>query len=158
VLEQYIARIQQEPVTLAREQLLKQLNESLESLTDSVDSLADSFSPFYSSDPRRSNLGFRTFANGGVMTAWGEMPLNRYANGGVANSPQVAMFGEGRTPEAYVPLPDGRTIPVTMQGSNDNRPIVQNLHFHGPVTKETASLARKGAFAGVQEARRSLGR
>ena len=26
------------------------------------------------------------------------------------------MFGEGTRPEAYVPLPDGRTIPVTMQG------------------------------------------
>jgi hypothetical protein len=27
------------------------------------------------------------------------------------------MFGEGSTPEAYVPLPDGRSIPVTMKGS-----------------------------------------
>jgi hypothetical protein len=28
----------------------------------------------------------------------------------------LSMFGEGRQPEAYVPLPDGRSIPVTMQG------------------------------------------
>lgn len=56
------------------------------------------------------------FANGGIMTGGGSMPLNKYANGGVARSPQLAMFGEGSRPEAYVPLPDGRTIPVTMQG------------------------------------------
>lgn len=56
------------------------------------------------------------FANGGIMTARGEIPLNKYAMGGVARSPQVAIFGEGRTPEAYVPLPDGRSIPVSMKG------------------------------------------
>ena len=58
------------------------------------------------------------FANGGIMTAGGPLPLNRYAMGGIANSPQLAMFGEGRTPEAYVPLPDGRRIPVAMQGGS----------------------------------------
>lgn len=56
------------------------------------------------------------FANGGIMTASGPMPLRTYASGGVANSPQVAIYGEGSKPEAYVPLPDGRTIPVTMRG------------------------------------------
>ena len=56
------------------------------------------------------------FANGGIMTGDGPMPLKTYANGGIANSPQLAMFGEGSMPEAYVPLPDGRRIPVAMQG------------------------------------------
>lgn len=56
------------------------------------------------------------FANGGVMSKYGSMPLQRYANGGIAHKPQVAVFGEGAHREAYVPLPDGRTIPVTMQG------------------------------------------
>jgi lambda family phage tail tape measure protein len=56
------------------------------------------------------------FANGGVMSGAGSAPLTRYANGGVATSPQLAEFGEGPTPEAFVPLPDGRTIPVTMRG------------------------------------------
>ncbi|MFZ5675865.1 MAG: hypothetical protein ACOZAM_23155 [Pseudomonadota bacterium] len=55
------------------------------------------------------------FAKGGIMTGRGSMPLRRYAGGGVANSPQLAMFGEGSKPEAYVPLPDGRSIPVKMQ-------------------------------------------
>lgn len=58
------------------------------------------------------------FANGGIMTSAGPVSLNAYANGGVANRPQLALFGEGSTPEAYVPLPDGRTIPVTMTGMN----------------------------------------
>ena len=57
-----------------------------------------------------------SFANGGIMTSQGSMPLNAYANGGIANSPQMAIFGEGRMPEAYVPLPDGRSIPVSMKG------------------------------------------
>lgn len=56
------------------------------------------------------------FANGGIMTEFGSVPLRAYARGGIANSPQMAMFGEGSRPEAYVPLPDGRSIPVTMQG------------------------------------------
>lgn len=46
----------------------------------------------------------------------GPLPLNKYSSGGIANSPQLALFGEGRMNEAYVPLPDGRSIPVTMTG------------------------------------------
>lgn len=60
------------------------------------------------------------FANGGIMTSSGVLPLTAYSNGGVANKPQLALFGEGRMNEAYVPLPDGRTIPVTMTGANQS--------------------------------------
>jgi hypothetical protein len=56
------------------------------------------------------------FANGGIMTGDGPMPLKKYASGGIANSPQLALYGEGSRPEAFVPLPDGRRIPVAMQG------------------------------------------
>jgi TP901 family phage tail tape measure protein/lambda family phage tail tape measure protein len=56
-------------------------------------------------------------ANGNIMTADGPLTLRKYANGGIARTPQLSVFGEGRLPEAYVPLPDGRSIPVTMQGS-----------------------------------------
>jgi hypothetical protein len=55
-------------------------------------------------------------ANGNIMTSAGPLQLQRFARGGVANRPMLSMFGEGRQPEAYVPLPDGRSIPVTMQG------------------------------------------
>lgn len=54
------------------------------------------------------------FANGGIMTEYGELALRKYAQGGIAREPQVAIYGEGSDAEAYVPLPDGRSIPVTM--------------------------------------------
>jgi hypothetical protein len=72
------------------------------------------------------------FANGGVMSLSGEMPLKRYARGGVASSPQIAMFGEGSMPEAYVPLPDGRSIPVTMQGGGGD--VVVNVNVESGST------------------------
>lgn len=64
------------------------------------------------------------FANGGVMTASGPVPLRAYASGGIASSPQLALFGEGSRPEAFVPLPDGRSIPVTLSGGASNQVIV----------------------------------
>lgn len=72
------------------------------------------------------------FADGGIMTSDGPMPLRRYARGGVANSPQLAMFGEGAMPEAYVPLPDGRSIPVTMQGGGGD--VVVNVNVESGST------------------------
>jgi len=75
---------------------------------------------FYSSMP----TGFFTpHANGGIMSAAGPVPLRTYATGGIATSPQMALFGEGSTPEAYVPLPDGRRIPVAMKGGGSS-PVV----------------------------------
>jgi hypothetical protein len=56
-----------------------------------------------------------SFAKGGIMTGRGPLALRAYSAGGIADRPQLALYGEGRTPEAYVPLPDGRTIPVTMR-------------------------------------------
>lgn len=57
------------------------------------------------------------FADGGIMTSRGRLPLESYASGGIANRPQIALFGEGRRPEAYVPLPDGKSIPVRQIGA-----------------------------------------
>jgi len=71
------------------------------------------------------------FAMGGVMTSDGPMPLKRYANGGIASSPQLAMFGEGSMPEAYVPLPDGRSIPVSMKNGGSGSNVVVNVDASG---------------------------
>ena len=73
-----------------------------------------------------SAAGVALFAEGGVMTSQGPLPLNMYANGGVASTPQMAIFGEGSTPEAYVPLPDGRSIPVTMKTDGINTTTTTN--------------------------------
>jgi lambda family phage tail tape measure protein len=82
--------------------------------------------------PSGSSFGkFLGFANGGIMTANGPLDLKRYATGGIANSPQLAMFGEGSTPEAYVPLPDGRSIPVTMKGAGNGTNVVVNVDAKG---------------------------
>ena len=67
-----------------------------------------------------------TFANGGIMTDAGPLPLQAYSRGGIASSPQLALFGEGRMPEAFVPLPDGRRIPVAMQGGG-NGGVINNV-------------------------------
>ena len=63
-----------------------------------------------------SMMSYFGFADGGIMTSVGPMQLKKYASGGIANTPQLAMYGEGNGAEAYVPLPDGRSIPVSMAG------------------------------------------
>ena len=68
-----------------------------------------------------------SFAKGGVMTSKGPLPLNTYAKGGVATGPQVAIFGEGRKNEAYVPLPDNRSIPVTLTGGGSQNNVSVNV-------------------------------
>lgn len=86
------------------------------------------------------------------MTSGGPVPLRKYAGGGIANSPQLAMFGEGSKPEAYVPLPDGRRIPVAMQGGTD-RPIV--IHVNSS-TGDKAEI-RRSAAAGARAALGAIG-
>jgi len=62
---------------------------------------------------------YETLAGGGIMTKWGRVPLKKYDGGGIARSPQLAMFGEGSSPEAFVPVPSGR-IPVELSGKSGN--------------------------------------
>jgi len=91
--------------------------------------------------------GFK-FADGGIMTGDGPMPLKTYARGGIANSPQLAMFGEGSMPEAYVPLPDGRRIPVAMQGgSGGNTNVTVNVDAKGTSTQGNAGQGEQLARA-----------
>ncbi|QQF02885.1 tape measure protein [Sinorhizobium meliloti] len=52
------------------------------------------------------------FAKGGIAAHGRPQPLKRFARGGVSRS--AAIFGEAG-PEAAVPLPDGRSIPVKFQ-------------------------------------------
>lgn len=103
-----------------------------------------------------SSIGdFFGFANGGIMTSAGPLPLNRYASGGIASTPQLALFGEGSRPEAYVPLPDGRNIPVKMQGAGGARTIIVNISGtnNAPdVRRAGAQVARElsGMLSGAQ--------
>jgi hypothetical protein len=54
-------------------------------------------------------------AEGGVFPGtW--RPLKAFGSGGVVDRPMLGMIGEGGSPEAVVPLSDGRYIPVKMAG------------------------------------------
>ena len=55
---------------------------------------------------------------GGVVQGNMGTPVRAFASGGVTNGPTMALFGEGRNREAFVPLPDNRTIPVTLTGGS----------------------------------------
>ncbi len=94
------------------------------------------------------------FADGGVMTDLGPAPLKSYARGGVADRPQLALFGEGRTPEAFVPLPDGRRIPVQMDGAAEAAPrpnVVINMTV---TTPDAGSFRRSEGQVGAEIAAR----
>jgi lambda family phage tail tape measure protein len=87
------------------------------------------------------------FANGGVFGPGGSVPLTKYATGGVAKSPQLALFGEGSHNEAYVPLPDGRSIPVSMKGN-------QQQGGHTIQTNVTVNSDGSSAIGGDQQGKR----
>jgi hypothetical protein len=93
------------------------------------------------------------FADGGVMTASGPVPLRKYASGGVASTPQLALFGEGSRPEAYVPLPDGRSIPVNMKAppsGGDTTSVTVNVTIasDGSQKQEEITDSQKGKQIG----------
>jgi len=62
------------------------------------------------------------FADGGTMNAYAnggiegakKTTASQMKRGGVAKQPRTALFGESTMPEAFIPMVDGRTIPVTV--------------------------------------------
>lgn len=61
--------------------------------------------------------------NGQIL--WDSIGLPAFANGGITSGPSLA--GEGFYREAIIPLPDGRSVPVTINGSADNKETVAEL-------------------------------
>ncbi len=120
--------------------------------------------------PMLEGSGFTPFANGGVMTSRGPVPLKKYARGGVANRPQLALYGEGSKPEAYVPLPDGRRIPVALQGQDKMREVmgagptqgagapVLNMSFQSTNIGGVEYVSRDQLEAAMAETRRAASR
>lgn len=103
--------------------------------------------------------GLYGFAKGGIMTAGGPLDLKAYAKGGIANSPQLALFGEGSMNEAFVPLPDGRSIPVTLRtegaggdgGQTVNISIVVNNSESGGAENRSSQGDERGVWVKVAE-------
>lgn len=83
------------------------------------------------------------FADGGIAAHGKPVSLPRFAGGGVSNS--AAIFGEAG-PEAAVPLPDGRSIPVTMKGGGGH---TVNVYVSG---NNNAPDVRRAAAQGAREA------
>lgn len=84
------------------------------------------------------------FAGGGIMTSRGRLPLRRYGGGGIAHTPQLAMFAEGGVPEAYVPVPNGR-IPVELRGAAGGPTVNVNVtnNISGGSAEQNTDAARR---------------
>lgn len=57
-------------------------------------------------------------ASGGVMSPFGLLPLQHYSRGGIADRAQLAIFGEGRKREAYIPMEDNKNVRVSVKSEN----------------------------------------
>ena len=92
--------------------------------------------------------GFLGFANGGI--AKGGFRSAAYARGGIATQPTVGLVGEGRYNEAIVPLPDGKSIPVSMNGMGQQNNVTVNVSIdsNGNAQQSTASSGQQGADIG----------
>jgi len=88
------------------------------------------------------------FANGGI--AKGGFRSAAYAKGGIATQPTVGLVGEGRHNEAIVPLPDGKSIPVSMNGMGQQNNVTVNVAIDndGNAQQNTASSGQQGADIG----------
>lgn len=91
-----------------------------------LDSLFDGLFSGGSTSPGGSFLGgIFGFAEGGIAARGRPVALPRFATGGIARS--ASIFGEAG-PEAAVPLPDGRRIPVDLRtpaaGAGQNRIVI----------------------------------
>lgn len=93
------------------------------------------------------DVSWAMFANGGVMTEFGPVSLRKYANGGIANSPQLAYFGEGSMNEAYVPLPDGRSIPVTFTGESSGG-VTSNVEVNITINQDNRGTTETKSNSG----------
>lgn len=73
------------------------------------------------------------FADGGVMNG-PFLPFKAAADGAVFNQPTMGLIGEGRYPEAVIPMPSGNSIPVQFTGGGNpapQPPMNVSLHLNG---------------------------
>ena len=91
------------------------------------------------------------FREGGIMTPKGPVQLRAFTSGGVASNPTLALFGEGTSNEAFVPLPDGRRIPVVLQGGSGRQRGSQTVVNVINNTKEKATEERRKNSNGDEE-------
>ena len=112
-----------------------------------------------SGGPLSAPFAARVAAVGGATGPLSAVPLKKYAGGGIAKSPQLSLYGE-RGPEAFVPLPDGRSIPVKMQQRSDALNRYKPMGATGTMAAdgEMAAAAGGTAAAGAIDVRYSVER
>jgi len=96
-------------------------------------------------------MTFFGFANGGI--ARGGFRAAAYANGGIARRPTLGLVGEGKYDEAIVPLPDGKSIPVSMgkgagMGQQNNVTVNVTVDSEGNGAQSSQSDSQTGASLG----------
>ena len=80
------------------------------------------------------SMGFAMpMARGGIIPMASGGIMRKYATGGIATEPTY-LVGEGRHNEAVVPLPDGRSIPVDMNGGAGDNNVQININVDGSQT------------------------
>ncbi|MDD5762181.1 MAG: phage tail tape measure C-terminal domain-containing protein [bacterium] len=89
-----------------------------------------SFGPAGGGAPVTAVAAMGGIFQGGFQPAYafpgGSMPFRAFSSGGIVRRPTVGLVGEGGQNEAVVPLPDGKAIPVKMQGGDGGAPTVNN--------------------------------
>lgn len=68
-----------------------------------------------------------TGRQGGVLNFIKNLIPMPFATGGVVTSPTLGLVGEGRYNEAVVPLPNGKAIPVQMNGAGNQNNVTVNV-------------------------------
>lgn len=126
------------------------------SISGPLSELLQSFNPFGGSSAGLT-AGDKAFmahfnAKGGIVGPQGRIPVRQYAAGGIASSPQVSIFGEGDMNEAYVPLPDGRRIPVALQGGNSGGGIAIEINNYINGDGTTSSNASASGTTSADQA------
>jgi methyl-accepting chemotaxis protein len=94
-------------------------------------------------------------ANGGTVSGGlGRLlPVHGYATGGpIVDKPHIALVGEGKHNEAVVPLPDGKSIPVDMNGGGGANVTVQVSAVDAPSVDKLFTERRETLTNLVQQA------
>ncbi|MEI7510603.1 MAG: tape measure protein [Candidatus Peregrinibacteria bacterium] len=127
--------------TSAESSAIKNYISAMDAVTSSIDRAIKKAQDAAKLGIAPATLGFQKFANGGIFNGFGQY--------GVTSSPVFGMAGEAG-PEAIVPLPDGRSIPVQMRGgSNGGQTVIINLTVQGSVMTQRDLVATlSNAIAG----------
>jgi hypothetical protein len=92
------------------------------------------------------------FANGGVATGG----FRAFAHGGIANRPTLGMIGEGKYNEAVVPLPDGKSIPISGGAGNVTVNVAVDANGQSAAAETTGSGARELGYRISQAVQQEL--